>query len=303
LSFLQARQAVNVPADTPFFLDLRGAGRADDERFARLHLPPDGTVLGAVLYVHPFADEMNKARRMAALQSRALAQAGIAVLQVDLLGCGDSAGDHGDATWAAWVDDVVAAARWLAQRCEGPVNGVAGRPIPLCVWGLRVGALVASAAAARMERCNLLLWQPVMAGKTALHQFLRLKGAGQRAAGRPATSTQQLQQQLQRGEAVDVAGYRLGPGLASGLETMRLQPPAPPQWVLWFDVVARADAGHSPAAQQVLQAWRDDGVAVTPWLVEGPPFWETAEIEDAPALIDATTAAVRSAMIGGGDGP
>ena len=66
-----------------------------------------------MVYIHPFAEEMNKARRMAALQSRALAAAGFDVLQIDLLGCGDSSGDFGDATWNDWVNDVVHGCRWL----------------------------------------------------------------------------------------------------------------------------------------------------------------------------------------------
>jgi alpha/beta superfamily hydrolase len=39
---------------------------------------------------------MNKARRMAALQARALAALGYGVLLLDLHGCGDSSGDFGD---------------------------------------------------------------------------------------------------------------------------------------------------------------------------------------------------------------
>lgn len=46
---------------------------------------------GSIVYIHPFAEEMNKSRRMAALQARALTLAGFAVLQLDLIGCGDEA--------------------------------------------------------------------------------------------------------------------------------------------------------------------------------------------------------------------
>ena len=56
-------------------------------RFA-LHHRPAGPPRGLVVYVHPFAEEMNKSRRMAALQSRALAEAGFAVLQLDLMEIG-----------------------------------------------------------------------------------------------------------------------------------------------------------------------------------------------------------------------
>jgi len=57
-----------------------------------------GAALGSVLYGHPFAEEMNKSRRMAGLQARALARAGYDVLQIDLRGCGGSSGDFGDAS-------------------------------------------------------------------------------------------------------------------------------------------------------------------------------------------------------------
>ena len=77
-------------------LDDREAPR----RFAVLHWPAEPRVpLGLVVHAPAFAEEMNKSRRMVALQARALAEDGLAVLLVDPLGCGDSPGDFGDATW------------------------------------------------------------------------------------------------------------------------------------------------------------------------------------------------------------
>src|SRR5438105_15187960 len=102
-----------------------------------IYHPPAGQVRGALVYVHPLAEEMNKSRRMAALQSRALAEAGYAVLQIDLLGCGDSSGDFSDATWQAWVSDVVQACHWVHARARAP----------LWLWGVRVGCLVIAEAA------------------------------------------------------------------------------------------------------------------------------------------------------------
>ena len=46
------------------------------QRFCIYHAARNGQARGAIVYLHPFAEEMNKARRMAALQSRALAKAG-----------------------------------------------------------------------------------------------------------------------------------------------------------------------------------------------------------------------------------
>ena len=98
-----------------FLASTRGEG---DQGFCLFYPAQSHVVRGLVLYIHPFAEEMNKSRRMAALQARAFAQAGYAVLQIDLHGCGDSAGDFGDATWEHWIDDVVQGCHWLRQRCQ-----------------------------------------------------------------------------------------------------------------------------------------------------------------------------------------
>ena len=74
---------------------------------------------GRLLYLHPFAEEMNKSRRMAALACRALAAAGFAVLQIDLRGCGDSSADFGDASWADWQADVRVGMAELDRRAPG----------------------------------------------------------------------------------------------------------------------------------------------------------------------------------------
>jgi exosortase A-associated hydrolase 2 len=252
--------------------------------------------LGLVLYIHPFAEEMNKSRRMAALQSRALAQAGFAVLQIDLLGCGDSSGDFGDATWERWVNDVVAGSQWL--RDKHPADASKGRA-PVWLWGLRVGCLLAVDAAKQMdEPCNFIFWQPPASGKPLLQQFLRLKVAGDMLTGQSKGVMEGMRQQLAGGSPVEIAGYMLAPGLAFGLEQAALVPPAvsdPAPRVEWFELSTREDASLSPISAKTVQAWEQAGCRVNSHLVNGPAFWQTTEIEDAPLLIDATTAALGSA--------
>ena len=259
---------------------------ADSSRGQRLcvhHRPQGQAALGAVVYVHPFAEEMNKSRRMAALQSRAFARAGYAVLQIDLLGCGDSSGDFGDATWADWVDDVVTAARWMQHRYAQP----------LWLWGLRVGCLLACEAAQRIDPpCNLLLWQPPVAGKPLLQQFLRLKLAGDMLGGQAKGAMDKLRAQLAAGNAVEIAGYALAPALASGLETAVLTPPPIACQVKWFEVSTRDEPSLLPASGLVVERWQHAGHDLTTHVVQGPAFWQTTEIEEAPALIDATLAAL-----------
>ena len=264
------------PAPEVFFLTADG-GRG--QRLCVHHQPRGPAALGAVVYVHPFAEEMNKSRRMAALQSRAFARAGYAVLQIDLLGCGDSSGDFGDATWVDWVDDVVAAARWMQQR----------HAQPLWLWGLRAGCLLACEAAQRIEPpCNLLLWQPPATGKLLLQQFLRLKLAGDLLGGPAKGAMDTLRAKLAAGKAVEVAGYSLASALASGLEGAILAAPPGRGQIAWLELSTREDATLLPASQGVIERWRQAGHELTAQVVQGPAFWQTNEIEEAPVLIDAT---------------
>ena len=251
---------------------------------------------GLVLHVHPFAEELNKSRRMAALQARALANAGYAVLQIDLLGCGDSSGDFGDATWQAWVNDVVLGAQWLRQRNAASNTGLS--PPPLWLWGLRAGCLVAAQAARQMiEPCNFLFWQPPSGGKQLLQQFLRLKVAGDMLGGQSKGVMDAMRQDLAVGRSVEVAGYMLSPGLTSGLESADLAPIAGvkvTRRVEWLEVSTREDAALSPASVKTLAQWQESGFRVASHIAHGPAFWQTTEIEDAPALIEATIAAIRT---------
>jgi exosortase A-associated hydrolase 2 len=278
-----------------FFLPVDPPGTG--QRFCLFYPAAGSTVRGHVLYVHPFAEEMNKARRMAALQARALANAGYAVLQIDLLGCGDSSGDFGDATWQAWVDDVVSGVKWLRERASLAYTGTS-QP-PLWLWGLRAGCLVAAQAARPIgEPCNFLFWQPPSAGTQLLQQFLRLKVAGDMLGGQAKGVMDAMRQELAAGRPVEVAGYSLAPGLTTGLENADLSPPARGTGgerlarLEWLEVSTREDAALSPVATKTLSQWADAGYAVRSQIATGPAFWQTTEIEDAPALIEATLAAI-----------
>ena len=117
----------------------------------------------------PFAEELNKSRRMLSLAARALQSAGIEVLLIDLFGTGDSGGDFGDATLAIWRDDLRRGAAWLAER------GVAR----LDVLAVRGGALLLEdlAPPPGVDHGRVVLWQPVTSGRLLIAQFLRLRVA------------------------------------------------------------------------------------------------------------------------------
>jgi exosortase A-associated hydrolase 1/exosortase A-associated hydrolase 2 len=270
--------SAGAPAE-PFFL-----ATADGPRFCMYH-PPAGACRGALVYLHPFAEELNRTRRMAALGARALAAQGVAVLQIDLHGCGDSAGDFGDASWQGWKRDVAAAAAWLRARTALPVG----------LWGLRLGALLALDCArdAAIAPARLLLWQPVTRGNAFLTQFLRLRLAGDllqdAASSAPAApdqgGTEALRAALRAGETLEVAGYRVAPALALPLDALDAQALAPSCPVDWFELASAPERPLPPAAARLADAWRAQGVRVDTHLVAGPQFWATPEIAEVPALV------------------
>ena len=297
---------IAAPSTGPFFLRLAGRD-GERERFGFFHAPSVGTARGCVLCVHAFAEEMNKTRLATADGARALAAAGFAVLQIDLTGCGDSAGDFEDATWPAWMADLADAWAWLIERTAD--SGVRW------VWGTRLGALLAEQFAAQCEPRpdGLLLWQPVVNGAQHLNQFLRLKTVGgmlRKPAGGPEIAAtdvaparvamaidgggvQSPRADLAAGRAVEIAGYRLNPSLADAIESAQMgKREAAPLRVRWFDVSSQPSAGPNAMASRVVDCWRAAGSDVEVSTIVGTAFWQTQEIERCEALVDASVAAL-----------
>lgn len=262
----------------PFFLD-----SPPGQRFCMFH-PPVGACRGAVLYVHPFGEEMNKSRRMAALQARALAALGYGVLLLDLHGCGDSSGDFSDARWEQWQDDIAAGVAWLGRELGQPVS----------LLGLRLGALLAlehaaKAAPGAIER--LVLWHPVSSGGLYLKQFLRLRVANDMLGAKAGGGVDALRAALHAGEALEIAGYELAPALAQAIEARDAAALVPARRVVhWLEIVGDAERPLAPASARVLDGWRSAGIDVHAQTVVGQAFWATQEITECPALVNATCA-------------
>lgn len=259
------------------------------QRFC-LFFPPAGPCLGAVLYVPPFGDEMNKSRRMAALTARALAARGFGVLLLDLHGTGDSSGEFADARWDGWQADLAAGCAWLKARLGVPVS----------LLGLRLGALLALDYAKNAPHpiARLVLWQPVSSGSMFLTQFLRLLMANAMLAenGEKGSSTAQLRAALLGGEILEVAGYEIAPELAQALDAMdaaRLAPAACP--VHWFETASPADRPVTPVLERLMGAWRAEGVQLHLHRLACTSFWGTQEIAESPELVQATAEVFGSA--------
>jgi exosortase A-associated hydrolase 2 len=141
-----------------------------------------------------------------------------------------------------------------------------------------------------------VLWQPVTSGKQFLTQFLRLKIASELSAetAQARSSTQQLRDRLMRGETIEIAGYELSPALALAIDADELAIPSAPARIAWLEVSTDAERELGPASRSHIEAWRHAGHQVDARIVKGNRFWQTVEICECAALVDATLSAVKS---------
>ncbi len=263
----------------PFFLETRSGSL-----FAQ-HWSPQGVAMRhAILHVPAFGEEMNKSRRMVALQAKALAEQGYAVLVMDLFGSGDSNGDFGEATWEMWLQNIFDSISWLKQQGAESI----------ILWGLRLGALLA------MDFCHknpglvdrLLLWQPVLNGDVFITQFLRLRvAAAMMNSALPQEKTSDLKKQLLDGQSLEVAGYALHPDLIRPLIDLKIDGLALQSLieVVIFEVVAGEEMEPTIVNQQFLLKLQGLGINASLDSVLGDCFWASQEIATVPNLIELTS--------------
>ena len=250
--------------------------------------PAHNVARGTVFLAPPFAEEMNKTRRMCARLARLLAADGWRVVRLDLYGCGDSAGELRDATWARWVDDLQIELRLSVEQTGAPV----------WIWCVRSGALFASDLLELVPSAHLLLWQPVLSGSTHLNQFLRLHSAARLLGRAKAPSVKGTPaQQLAAGNTIEVGGYELPAAIAQGM--------AGANWkvdsgrggrIVWLEIGADVATGPSPATVRAVEESRARGHEVQFEMLSGAPFWNSTEIVENEGLLMRSQQLMSAAM-------
>lgn len=261
----------------PGFHDFNG------RRLFGLEVVPTGPCRGAVLYLPPFAEEMNRLRSHVATQARALAAAGWHCLLLDPYGTGESDGRIIDADWDTWRADAGEAGRWLAQTT--------GQSLTL--WGVRTGALLAAEVAASSPplAARLLFWQPVLDGKLFLNQYLRLRIASQMVNDTERETTDTIRARLAAGEVLEVAGYPLTAAVADGMASRKLSDALTRSTlpIAWAEVVAKPDQPLSVPSRKLVDSLQAAGRHVDVEAVACPMVWQVHERVDAVELIQATS--------------
>jgi alpha-beta hydrolase superfamily lysophospholipase len=216
--------------------------------FAWLHRPAAGGATTGVVICKPFGYELLVGHRSLRAFAEMAAAAGIPALRFDYQGSGDSAEMDAEADQIeSWSRDVVAAVDELRVR-----TGVSR----VCLLGFRLGALLATLAAARCESVTgLVLVAPVTSGQGYLRELRRQQLAARVDVGAedPAAAA--------AGEAdgtVDVAGHGMSAATVAALSGLELSGHPPPGRVSMLII----DRDDLPAAHGWYQALRAAGADV-----------------------------------------
>lgn len=158
-----------------------------------------------VVVCQPIGHEyVNSHRALRQLSSR-LCSAGFPVLRFDYYGCGDSSGSTEEGRIPQWLRDISTAIS-EARRRTGAVQ--------VCLAGLRVGAALAMMSAAEQTGAeSLVLWDPVVNGKSYLDGLLRLQKEMLRFRPKPSSTERPL-------DYVDVLGFPLSRFLQAELKNV-----------------------------------------------------------------------------------
>lgn len=251
-------------AGIPLFLDAKGR-----RIFAVTGEPGPAAGSHGILICPAFAEEMNRARRTVSLLRREAALRGLWTICPDLHGTGDSAGEFADARWDHWLEDLETAAAWLHGRGCTRISLVGVRAGALLAWDLL-----------RRNRAGyeaLVLWQPMLAGKSVVTDMLRTRIAAAVGQGTRETVAA-LRRQLDAGQAVEAAGYMMAPELVSALDDARIDTDEwVPAAINWLEIVADDDSATRQPVLNMVSRLQAAGARVDLHRQKDPPFWSTVE--------------------------
>lgn len=258
----------------------------DGHRSPVLRWRPRSRVRARAVFFPPFGDEMNQSRRMFRLAAEALAARGIEACVFDLLGTGDSSADFREATVSAWLGD-----------CRRMLEAGEREDVPTVLVGCRLGVALAVKASRWLEHPAVLLvgWAPVLQGGQQLNGLLRaakFARVNRPQAPDPKTS-------WAAGEASWLAGYPISPVLAEQLASLDATGAPRAERAALFEL--RSVHGETPmAASEALlrrsSAWSCDGVPTEAIALQGPAFWNVADLVDVPQLVQETVSTVETAL-------
>lgn len=234
----------------------------------------------AVVILPPFAEEMNKSRHIIKQCTTQLAEHNYYSFMLDNHGTGDSEGDLDTATIELWRTDLAILMQKIADWGFQSVSFIA----------IRFGALqlldFLNQHALPLPIKHLVLWQPMFDAGRFWQQFCRIKVAEAMASG-DKVSQKQLEQQLEQGQIVEIAGYPITATFGQSILQMKSTLPAVlnNSALSWFEI-SKLDNIALP-----VQKMRDnltEQCLLHFNQIKAEAFWQTTELAKADQLIALT---------------
>lgn len=180
---LEATQSGDAPfvRRSAFYLQGNGA-----PIFAWLHqLENTGCVNHCVIICPPIGYEQLHSHRALRHLADSLARASIPTLRFDWNGTGDSPGNDEDpGRYSTWLADIRDAATWMREQ-------LGYRQISLI--GLRLGATLGALATESIQIDNLILWSPVVKGRSYVREMRALGLTSEAPVRRSASSSSDIE--------------------------------------------------------------------------------------------------------------
>ncbi|MFA7173472.1 MAG: alpha/beta fold hydrolase [Kiritimatiellia bacterium] len=251
-----------MPQQHSFFLN------SDGEQLAATVLLPK-TVLGAVLFLLPFAEERKGCLPFYMSIARTLCDKQIASLIFDWHGSGDSTGDFESSDPQGFLRDAATAVRWIQEHLPR---------IPITALGTRLAALLLTELAADHKAIQRTVLIAPASGAEFIHQLLQRRMVNDMVAyGQAVESRASLLEQVQSGGAIDLDGYifsarvyawitEVGGQRSKEHPTSNIQHPASNKHLLLIP------GGHSPKTFKVI---KEQNAAAQFSELRFPPFWNT----------------------------
>lgn len=167
----------------------------------------------AIILVPPFAEEMNRSKRMYVLCARLLANAGLHVICFDYSGTGDSSGEWGEFSYQDWVNDLKTVYDY-ALKTTSDVDFIALRFGALLLTDAILGKFVSA------NKC--IFWDPLESGEVLTRQLVRIKIAAAMADNSKKITSQEVMQSMYDIGHLESGGYHITQSMFDEISTKKL---------------------------------------------------------------------------------
>ena len=230
-----------------------------------------------VILVPPFAEEMNRSKRMFVLCAQKLSEIGLNVILFDYAGTGDSEGEWGDYGYVDWLQNFHDVYEYAQTKSLHRVD----------IISLRFGSLLSVDAIVNKGIVinNCIFWDPVEKGETFIRQLIRTKIAAEMSVAKSKSDKYDYLNDLDQQGFIEIAGYKLTRELIDSIKLLNLSDNL--EKLTKVSVVHWIQLGQHLAQPKCLNESISQPISFKS--VDDIRFWMQQEVTISPVLIDETS--------------